>query len=319
MFALKETKTKAILDLQRAETPLPPAAFLTIRRIACGRKEDELCISRGFPRLFPQSPMTRCVFVPTIPSISLRGMEQIFPSPVDNVNPMDAYASDMRPTVADRPWVMCNMISSVDGAVAIDGVSGGLGGPGDKVVFKAIRAVPDLIVVASGTAIAENYRKPQTSPETQLVRIERGQLPFPRLAIVTRSLRIEPTHRVFDPTARPMIITTADADPVARNALEPVADIVVAGEREVDLNTMLTTVRSNGVKTVLLEGGPTLNGAFVDADLVDELCLSFAPTMLGGTSPRIVAASTNTVPRGFRLDRILHDEGYLFHRYLRTR
>lgn len=246
-------------------------------------------------------------------------MEQIFPTPVDNIDPMTAYAADSRPTIADRPWVMCNMISSADGAVAIDGVSGGLGGPGDKAVFKAIRAVPDLIVVASGTAIAENYRKPQTSTETQALRMERGQSALPRLAIVTKSLRIDPNHRIFDPEAPPMIITTADSDPQARRALGRVADIVVAGDHKVDLDDMLTTARTDGVRTVLLEGGPTLNGAFVDADLIDELCLSVSPMVVGGTSPRIVTKSTNATPHGFRLERILHDEGYLFHRYVRTR
>lgn len=246
-------------------------------------------------------------------------MEQIFPSPVDNVDVRALYSADERTSSAGRPWVMCNMIASADGGISVDGVSGGLGGPGDKAVFGALRAIPDVIVVASGTVIAENYRKPQTPEDVQAQRVARGQTARPRLAIVTRSLSIDPAHRVFDPEARPLIITTADADPTARAALEEVADIVVAGDRSVDLTDALGSLHRLGADIVLLEGGPTLNGAFVDHDLIDELCLSVSPMLLGGESPRIVARSSNTAPLPLRLDRTLHDDGALFHRYLRSR
>ena len=246
-------------------------------------------------------------------------MEQLFPTPVDDVDVMALYGADARRMASDRPWVMCNMIASVDGGIAIDGVSGGLGGPGDKAVFGALRAIPDVIMVASGTVIAENYRKPQTPEAVQRTRLERGQTARPQIAIVSKSLRIEPTHRVFDPDARPLIITTTDADADARRELGTVADVITTGSGTVDLLAALESLRSRGVETVLLEGGPTLNGAFVDADLIDELCLSVSPMLLGGHSPRIVARSANTAALDLRLDRTLHDDGALFHRYVRTR
>lgn len=245
-------------------------------------------------------------------------MEQIFPSPVDNIDPVELYATDDRTTSHDRPWVMCNMISSIDGGIAVDGVSGGLGGPADKRVFGAIRAIPDVIVVASGTVIAENYRAPQTPDRIREQRVARGQAAIPRIAIVTQSLSIDHAHRIFDPAARPIIITSTTADPAARRDLEDVADIIAVGDGSVDLGAALAELGSSGANIVLLEGGPTLNGAFVDDDLIDELCLSFAPLMLGGDSPRIVTRSQNTVPRPFRLDRTLHEDDYLFHRYLRN-
>ncbi len=253
------------------------------------------------------------------PSISLRTMEQIFPSPVDDVDPRSVYESDIRLPVANRPWVMCNMISSTDGGVALDGVSGGLGGPADKVVFSAIRSLPDVIVVASGTVIAENYRTAQTPPDAQRQRLERGQPAVPRIAIVTQSLNIDPSHRVFDGDVRPIVITSESSPAAKRMALAEVADIIIAGESSVELETALEQLGANGAQIVLLEGGPTLNGAFVDADLVDELCLSFAPMMLGGDGPRIVARSSNADAHSMRLERILHQDGYLFHRYIRVR
>jgi len=112
-------------------------------------------------------------------------MRQLFPTPVDDVSVAETYAADARPAPSDRPWVMANMISSVDGAIEVAGVSGGLGGPGDKEVFSAIRGVPDYILVGSGTVIAENYRRPQTSPAQQAVRTARGQRPLPQIVIVS--------------------------------------------------------------------------------------------------------------------------------------
>ena len=264
-------------------------------------------------------------------------MEQLFPTPVDDVDVHGIYASDDRPTFSNRPWVMGNMISSIDGAIEIDGVSGGLGGDADKAVFSAIRALPDIIVVASGTVIAENYRRPQTPGPVQELRVARGQAPLPRIAIVTGSLSINADHRVFDPESRPLIITHSEAPAHRREALAPVADILDAGGKHVDLHVGLRQLHELGANVVLLEGGPTLNGAFVAEDLIDELCLSFSPMLVGGTGPRIVAArhtstpdsedaassedtaSLENAPRPMRLGRTLHQDGFLFHRYLRDR
>ena len=214
---------------------------------------------------------------------------------------------------------MCNMISSSDGAIEIDGVSGGLGGPGDKAVFSAIRAVADVIIVAAGTAIAENYRKPQTGKAIQEVRVARGQTPLPQIAIVTNSLSIEPDHRVFDPEWPPIVITHEGAPTDKRAALADVAEVISAGETSVDLDIALGLLAERGARCVLLEGGPTLNAAFVDADLIDEWCLSVSPLIVGGSAGRVVGSTNSATPRALRLDRTLHDASFLFHRYLRDR
>ncbi len=246
-------------------------------------------------------------------------MDQLFPTPVDDVDTTAIYAADERAAIADRPWVLANMISSVDGAVAIDGVSGGLGGPGDKAAFRAIRAVADVIIAASGTVIAENYRRPQTPPDIQEMRVARGQSPLPRIAIVSGSLNISPDHRVFDPEARPLVITHAKSPADRRDMLGTVADIISAGDTTVDLADALRQLKTLGAKTVLIEGGPTLNAAFVGEDLIDEFCLSFSPLLVGGNGPRVVGSTHSHDPRPMRLDRTLHQDGFLFHRYLRQR
>jgi riboflavin-specific deaminase-like protein len=243
-------------------------------------------------------------------------MQQLFPTPVDDVDALEVYSADVRPAPADRPWVMMNMISSADGGISVDGVSGGLGGPADKAVFTAIRGVADVILVASGTVLAENYRKPQTPAHVQAMRTARGQRPLPELAIVTGSLSIPADHRVFE-DQRPMIVTHEQAPAERRALLADHAEFVDSGTDSVDFGLALRKLRERGAQTVLLEGGPTLNGHMASAGLVDELCLSLSPMLVAGTSSRIVAARDNGLPTELTLHRILHQDGLTFHRYTR--
>ncbi len=243
-------------------------------------------------------------------------MQQLFPTPVDDVDPISLYAGDQRPPTDDAPWVLLNMISRADGGISVDGVSGGLGGPADKAVFTAICGVADVLLVASGTVLAENYRKPQTPPEVQAQRSARGQAAIPELAIVTGSLSIPDDHRVFD-GHRPMIVTHASAPGERRDALSSRAELLDAGTDRVDLATALRLLRARGAAVVLLEGGPSLNGQMVTDGLVDELCLSLSPMVIGGESSRIVRAHGDSAPQPMTLRRILHQDGLTFHRYTR--
>src|SRR5436309_584925 len=107
-------------------------------------------------------------------------VRQLFPIPLDDVDPVVCYRGDDR---TGSPWVLLNMITTADGATAIDGRSGGLGGRADKQVFAALRSVADVILVGAGTVRVENYGPPKGAA---------------RLAIVTAKLDLEPTARVFN-------------------------------------------------------------------------------------------------------------------------
>jgi riboflavin biosynthesis pyrimidine reductase len=239
-------------------------------------------------------------------------MRELYPAIVDDVDPFERYRSDERSRVAgDGPWVLVNMITTVDGATSVEGRSGGLGGPADKVVFGAIRAVADAILVGAATVRAEQYRPPRTPP---------GRDAPPRLAIVTLSLGIDPSARIFDGARdgpRPIIVTAARSDASRRAALSEVADIVIAGEEEVDLREAIVALGERGASVVLCEGGPSLNGHLVRADLVDELCLTLAPLVAGGDSPRLAHGDAAPVIHPLRLDRIIEADGLLFLRYVR--
>jgi riboflavin biosynthesis pyrimidine reductase len=240
-------------------------------------------------------------------------MRELYPNAADDVDPLVRYGADDRTPPSDaRPWVLLNMIATVDGATEVDGRSGGLGGPADKLVFGAVRAVADVILVGAGTARAESYGAPRVPP---------GKTVAPRLAIVTRSLDIDPAARVFvdaPPDRRTIVVTTERSDASRRAALEDVADVVVVGTDEVDIPKTLAMLRARGARVTLCEGGPSLNGQLVAAGALDELCLSLAPLVAGGSSPRLAHGLAPPELSPMRLDRVLEADDMLFLRYVRA-
>ncbi len=232
----------------------------------------------------------------------------------------DAYRRDRRGHGDGRPWVMLNMIASIDGAVAIDGVSGGLGNDADFAVFKTLRSLADVVLVAAGTARAEGYRPPRPEPEAVAERRARGQQPRPIVAVVTRSLRLDLDAGLFaDPSYRPVVVTVEAADPDRLVAARQVARVVVAGEHDVDLAAALHELAETVGPIVLAEGGPTLNAQLAATDLLDEVCVTVSPLLVGGGGGRMLAGGPAHEPRVFAIDRALPAGGMLFTRYLRRR
>jgi len=241
----------------------------------------------------------------------------LLPEPRDEVAVDRAYADVDRPPPPGRPWVLVNMVATADGGTAIDGRSGPLGGAPDRQVFPNIRAVADVVLAAAGTVRAESYGPPRPSEQLRAQRVARGQAEVPRLAIVTSSLDLDPGWELFTAAEiRPLVVTTADAPAERRAALEPVAELVTAGEGRVDLPDALAQIRATGAAILVAEGGPSLNGQLLAGDLIDELCLTVAPLAIGGASARI-AHGPDLPPRDLTLAHVLEEDGELFLRYVR--
>lgn len=274
-----------------------------------------------FPGISPERLGTVAADGGNRPGVRSLAVRQLLPRPVDDVDPVAVYAADERPAPADRPWVLANMVASADGATAVDGRSGALGGAADRAAFTAIRAVADVILVAAGTARTEGYGPPRTPPALQERRRGRGQAAKPRIAIVTRRVELDIGAELFgDPDSRCLVVLPEDAAAERVAAVAAVADVVTAGHGDVDLAACLAHLRAAGVATVLAEGGPSLLGQLVAADLVDELCLTLAPALVAGASDRIVHGpdmADGLAP--LHLDRVLEQDGTLLLRYLRAR
>ncbi len=246
-------------------------------------------------------------------------MRQLLPEPRADVDPVALYTADPRPRPPDRPWVLLNMVASVDGATAVEGRSGGLGGPADRAVFTTLRSLADVILVGAATVRAEHYGPPRTSAEHQAQRQARGQAAFPRIAIVTGRLDLDLAAPLFtkSPT-RPIVVTAAAAPAERRAEVAELADVVVAGEERVDFAAALATLGVEGVDTVLCEGGPTINDQLLAADLIDEVAVTYGPLLVGGTSKRMITGGDPPAPMAMRLARVLTDDDVLLLRYVRA-
>ncbi|MEX2292304.1 MAG: pyrimidine reductase family protein [Acidimicrobiales bacterium] len=240
------------------------------------------------------------------------------PGPIDD---LAAYvAAEARPVPVDRPWILVDMIASLDGAVTVDGRSGGLAGPADKEMFRALRAIGDVILAGAGTVRAEHYGPPRPPAETRAVRQARGQSAAPRLAIVSRSLDLDVRAPMFAEADEPPYVLTCNQAPTdAMEELDEVAEVIVAGDATVDLAAALGQLRSRGVGVVTCEGGPHLNGDLLLADLIDEWALTIAPLLVGGDARRSTTGPLPPAGRPMRLTRMLEDDSVLLTRWVRDR
>src|SRR3954447_20445869 len=112
-----------------------------------------------------------------------------------------------------------NFIPSLDGAVAVDGRSGGLGTPGDRQVFTALRALADVVLVGHGTAAAEGYRPMAADSPVGRLRTALGRPATAPVAVVSRRASLAPGDRLAVPPT--ILVTCAAADPARRAALAP--------------------------------------------------------------------------------------------------
>jgi riboflavin biosynthesis pyrimidine reductase len=226
------------------------------------------------------------------------------------------------PAELNRSWLRANFIASLDGAASVGGTTGRLGGPGDRAVFSLLRELADVILVGAGTVRAEDYSGARLSIAQRQGRQARGQSEIPQLAIVTKSGRLERDMPVFTRTeVPPLVCTCAAVADQTRTGLAGYAEVIecsVDDPARVDEAMVLAALADRGLYRVLTEGGPTLFGSFVGRGMLDELCLTIAPSLVGGQAGRI-AAGPGQVLTGMRCAHVLtDDDGYLYTRYVKT-
>jgi riboflavin biosynthesis pyrimidine reductase len=216
-----------------------------------------------------------------------------------------------------RSRVRLNFVMSLDGAATLDGVSGGLGTPADRAVFDTLRVLTDVILVGAGTVRAEGYTGPLISEADAAWRVAQQLTPQPPLAIVSGRLNFDPEHALFaQAPTRPIVVTHAGSPRAQRSALAAVADVLVCGDDKVDPKLVVAALAARGLPQILCEGGPSLVGAFIDADAVDELCLTLSPVLEGGAAGRI--AHGGAAARAMRLVHALPEGDTLLLRYARA-
>ncbi len=217
-----------------------------------------------------------------------------------------------------RPHVFTNMVATLDGAATLAGRSGGLGGEGDRVVFRAIRAQADVILVGAETVRTERYRSAVPPPPVQAWRSAHGLAPAPTVAVVTASGRLRGVPMFDDPdpaAPRPIVYCGAAASELPSHVAE-VADVVRSDAAQVHPRDVLDDLGRRGLRRVLAEGGPALLAQLHECDLVDEWFVTIGPIVTGGDAPRLTKGSVERPQELELLHTWVHD-GALFLRHRR--
>jgi len=240
-------------------------------------------------------------------------MRQIFAS-------RDLRDTDLAGLYAYPPgrWLRANMVSSADGAANLAGLTSGLSSEADRHLFALLRTLADVIVVGASTARAERYapvREHELWPD-----LRAGRTPTPPIAVITARLDLDPASRLIasaPPSARTIVITTAQAPADRRAALDGLAEVIVAGQETVDLKAAVAALAERGLRRMLAEGGPHVLAQIAAAGLLDELCLTIGPLLAGPGSGRILAGPQPAASaQPLTLAHVLEDDGFLFCRYI---
>jgi len=183
---------------------------------------------------------------------------------------------------SSRPYLMLNMVSTVDGHATLAGRSRLLSSRADRELFHGLRLAVDAVLAGAGTVRAERYGRIIPDESRRRLRIAQGRSEEPLACIVSERLDLPPDIPLLaDPTARVAILT-----PSTGSLAECAAEVhYIRAERDglLDLPVALAALRDRfAVRTLLCEGGPHLNAQLLAAGLVDELFLSLAPLLAGG-------------------------------------
>jgi 2,5-diamino-6-(ribosylamino)-4(3H)-pyrimidinone 5'-phosphate reductase len=189
----------------------------------------------------------------------------------------------------ERPYLVLNMISSLDGRATLAERTAGLGGRADRELFHGLRTQADAVMAGAGTVRKERYGRMVRDAERRARRRREGLDEDPLAVVVSGRLTGLADAPLFEAHEQRIAVLTAADDelPPTEAHVEYVRARAAGGAPgRVDLAHALARLRVEwGVRSILCEGGPTLNSDLLHAGVVDELFLSLAPKLLGGEAP----------------------------------
>jgi riboflavin-specific deaminase-like protein len=220
-----------------------------------------------------------------------------------------------------RPYLVLNMVSTLDGRATVDGRSGSIGGSADRKLFHALRTAVDAVMVGAGTLRTERYRRLVREQDARRIRRERGLDEEPWACVVSGRLDLPADIPILtDPGARVAIVTSSPAS--LAHAQEGARIEYIRSRRDgmLDLPSAMAELYERlRIATILCEGGPHLNSHLLRAGLVDELFLSLSPKLAGGDAGgealRILAGEPIEPAAALELVSALEHDSHLFLRY----
>lgn len=219
---------------------------------------------------------------------------------------------------AERPYTLINFVATADGSATFRGRSGGIGDDGDRAMFHGLRERVDAVLVGTGTLRTERYGRILGKAERRERRLGAGLSAEPLACLVTRSGQVPLDIPLFaEPEARVLVFAPGPLD--LKGVRAQVQCETYDASQEQPLAGILRTLRhGHGVRLLLCEGGPSLFNSMLLEQLVDELFLTVAPKLAGGsTDPPITTGAPLPELAQLRISWLLERNDSLFLRYRR--
>jgi riboflavin-specific deaminase-like protein len=241
------------------------------------------------------------------------GVRRLLPEPADTTVAEQLATLDLKPlALPDRPYLVLNFATTLDGRAAISGRSGAIGSDTDTEMLQRLRTRVDAVMIGAGTMRAERYGRMVSDPEFRAYRERTGLAHDPLAVIVSNRLELPWDAPLFTDGGGRVVVFTASEDQPPQTAT-PVT--VVRHPDGVELDKALKwLLDERGIQSVLCEGGPTLHGRLREGGLADELFLTIAPKIAGGEAPRILEGALPDIDK-VELVWLLESAGELFGRY----
>lgn len=236
-------------------------------------------------------------------------LRRLNPAPVEEI---DADAPGARDRLlewyAPKPAVgiRINLVMTIDGRLAGgDGTSESLSSRTDRMILGVIRESAGAVLVGAGTVRAEGYRLPSRAP----------------LAVITASGDLEGHRLQPRDGAPPVLVLTTASGATRADASLPHLDhrciVVSADGGPFPIADAVGALRDHGIDRIVAEGGPSVIRALIDAELVDELCLTTVPH-LGGRALQLLGGADAPLTDWHRTQLIADGDGLAYARWSRS-
>ena len=246
-------------------------------------------------------------------------VDRLWPDPANDLD-LDASFSDLTlpPAPHNRPMVGLNMVTSIDGRAQLGGHADGLSGRADRELMQRYRVAYDAVASGVGTLRADDFYS-HLGHAASTARVAAGRTPQPLAVLIAGGGRVPTDRRFFEYADQPRVLAVGSRSPYVETPL-PGVETWAAPTLDVRPSWLLERLAAAGIGSVLLEGGPHLNAAFLAEGLIDELYWTIGARLLGTNALPMIAPIPGGSPwaehpREGELVSVHRSEDELFVRY----
>jgi riboflavin biosynthesis pyrimidine reductase len=243
-------------------------------------------------------------------------VDRLWPDPAADLDLDEAFTDfALSPSPAGRPFVGVNMVTSIDGRAQLSGRAEGLSGRADRRLLLLLRLPYDAVGSGVGTLRADDFYS-HLPADLAARRVTAGRPPQPTAVVIAGTGSVPTDRRWFGHEDQPRILVVGGGPAFGE---PPGTEVLTAPTERPEPEWVLAQLAERGIRSLLLEGGPTTNAAFLAAGAFDELYWTIGARLLGTDALPMIAPIPNSpradAPREAQLVSVHRSGDELFLRY----